>query len=130
MLCSTPDGTLGHREISQLLMGIGIRVSAQELKDLISDVVGEESKIDFNGFVILMTRKYKQLSFDEEISDLFDSLDLNKNQILDANDLVNLLSDRGINISQGEAQGFLSMFSDSNQGMCIEELKSFIQTKM
>jgi len=77
-----------------------------------------------------MTRKYKQLSFDEEISDLFDSLDLNKNQILDANDLVNLLSDRGINISQGEAQGFLSMFSDSNQGMCIEELKSFIQTKM
>lgn len=130
MLLKSSDGLLGHREISQMLTGIGIKVTAQELKNIIGDVVGEEPKIDFNAFVVLMTRKYNQLSYDEEIESLFKSIDLNKDSVVDASDIVALMQANGTFVTQGEAQSLLSMISDSPQGLCLDELKTFVHTKM
>jgi Ca2+-binding EF-hand superfamily protein len=130
MLCKTPDGLLGHREISQMLIGIGVKATAQELRDIVNDVVGDEPKVDFNAFVVLMTRKYKQLSFDEEVEGVFKALDLNKNTFIDASDIVALMQTRGIVVTPGEAQSLLGIISDSTQGMTKEELKTFIHTKM
>ena len=130
MLCKSPDGLLGHREVSQLLSGIGVKVTAQELKNIINDVVGEEPKIDFNAFVVLMTRKYSQLSFDDEINSLFKILDLNSDSVIDSSDIVSLMQRDGIYVTQGEAQALLSMISDSPQGLTEDDLKSFVHTKM
>ncbi|KAK8870955.1 hypothetical protein M9Y10_008868 [Tritrichomonas musculus] len=130
MLLKSSDGLLGHREISQMLTGIGIKATAQELKNIIGDVVGEEPKIDFNAFVVLMTRKYNQLSYDEEIESLFKSIDLNKDSVVDASDIVALMQANGTFVTQGEAQSLLSMISDSPQGLCLDELKTFVHTKM
>lgn len=130
MLCKSSDGLLGHREISQMLTGIGIKATAQELKSIISDVVGEEPKIDFNAFVVLMTRKYSQLSFDEEIDSLFKVIDSNKDSIVDVSDIVTLMQENGTFVTPGEAQALLSMISDSPQGLCLDELKTFVHTKM
>lgn len=130
MLCKSPDGLLGHREVSQLLSGIGVKVTAQELKNIINDVVGEEPKIDFNAFVVLMTRKYSQLSFDDEINSLFKILDLNSDSVIDSSDLVSLMQRDGIYVTPGEAQALLSMISDSPQGLTEDDLKSFVHTKM
>jgi Ca2+-binding EF-hand superfamily protein len=130
LLCKSPDGLLGHREVSQMLRGIGVKATAQELKDLIKDVVGDEPKIDFDAFVVFMTRKYKQLSFDEEISSLFETLDANKDGFVDAHDIFNTMQSRGVNMTLGEAQALLLIISDSQQGLTKGELKTFVQTKM
>jgi Ca2+-binding EF-hand superfamily protein len=130
MLCKNSDGLLGHREVCQLLRGIGVKATAQELKDLITDVVGEEPKIDFNAFVVLMTRKYRQLPFDEEIDALFETLDGNKDGFVDAQDIVKIMQAKGVSITLGEAQSLLMIISDSQQGLAKDELKSFVQTKM
>jgi Ca2+-binding EF-hand superfamily protein len=130
MLCKSPDGFLGHREVSQMLIGIGVKATAQELRDIIMDVVGDEPKIDFNAFVVLMTRRYKQLSFDDEIDSLFAALDVNKDTFVDASDIVSLFQARGMVVTLGEAQALLSMISDSPQGLARSELKTFVQTKM
>jgi Ca2+-binding EF-hand superfamily protein len=130
MLCKSPDGFLGHREISQMLQGIGVKATAQELRDLIADVVGDEPKVDFNAFVVLMTRRYKHLSFDEEMDSLFAALDVNKDGTIDASDVVSLMQARGIVVTVGEAQALLSMISESPQGLAKPELKTFVQTKM
>jgi Ca2+-binding EF-hand superfamily protein len=130
MLCKSSDGFLAHREISQMLLGIGVKATAQELRDLIADVVGDEPKIDFNAFVVLMTRRYKQLSFDEEIDALFAALDVNRDGTLDASDIVSLMQARGMVVTTGEAQALLSMIAESPQGLSKPELKTFIQTKM
>lgn len=114
-----------------MLNGIGIKATAQELKEIITDVVGEdEPKIDFNAFVVLMTRRYKQLSFEEEISNLFNTIDVSKDSILDANDIVELFKEHGQMVTVGEANALLQMISDTPQGMCEDELKTFMQTKM
>jgi Ca2+-binding EF-hand superfamily protein len=130
MLCKSPDGLLGHREISQMLTGIGVKATAQELRDLITDVVGDEPKVDFNAFVVLMTRRYKQLSFDEEIDSLFAAMDANKDGAIDAADVVSLMQARGMVVTPGEAQALLAMISESGQGLAKPELKAFVQTKM
>lgn len=130
MLCKSSDGLLGHREISQMLTGIGIKATAQELKSIIGDVVGDEPKVDFNAFLVLMTRKYNQLSFDDEIDSLFKVLDSNKDSFIDASDIVAIMQANGTTVTPGEAQSLLSMISDSPQGLCIDELKVFVKTKM
>lgn len=130
MLCKSSDGLLGHREISQMLTGIGIKATAQELKSIISDVVGDEPKVDFNAFLVLMTRKYNQLSFDDEIDSLFNVLDSNKDSFIDVSDIVAIMQANGTSVTPGEAQSLLSMISDSPQGLCLDELKSFVKTKM
>jgi Ca2+-binding EF-hand superfamily protein len=121
---------LGHREISQMLTGIGVKARAQELRDLITDVVGDEPKVDFNAFVVLMTRRYKHLSFDDEIDSLFAAMDANKDSIIDAADIVGLMQARGMVVTPGEAQALLGMISESGQGLTKAELKLFVQTKM
>ena len=130
MLCKSSDGLLGHREISQMLTGIGIKATAQELKTIISDVVGDEPKVDFNAFLVLMTRKFNQLSFDDEIELLFNVLDTNKDSVVDISDMVSIFQENGTVITPGEAQSLLSMISDSPQGLCPDELKAFVRTKM
>lgn len=130
MLCKSSDGLLGHREISQMLTGIGIKATAQELKSIIGDVVGDEPKVDFNAFLVLMTRKYNQLSFDDEIDSLFKVLDSNKDSFIDASDIIAIMQANGTIVTPGEAQSLLSMISDSPQGLCIDELKVFVKTKM
>ena len=130
MLCKSSDGLLGHREISQMLTGIGVKVTAQELKTLIADVVGDEPKIDFNAFVVFMTRKYSQLSFDDEIDALFKSIDYNEDGAIDSTDIVNLMMENGYFVTPGEAQALVSMISDSQNGLDREELKTFVHTKM
>lgn len=130
MLCKSSDGCLGHREVSQMLTGIGIKATAQELKDIINDVIGDEPKIDFNAFVVLMTRKYRHIPIDDEMDDLFTSLDANQDSIVDANDIVSIMQARGMIVTLGEAQALLAMISDSQQGLTKDELKTFIQTKM
>jgi Ca2+-binding EF-hand superfamily protein len=113
-----------------MLIGIGVKATAQELRDLLTDVVGDEPKVDFNAFVVLMTRKYKQLSFDEEVDGVFKVLDQNKNTFTDGSDIVALMQSRGIVVTPGEAQSLLAIISDSAPGMTKEELKTFIHTKM
>ena len=130
MLCKSPDGLLGHREISQMLTGIGVKATAQELKDIISDVVGDEPKIDFNAFVVLMTRKYKHLPIDDEVDELFTSLDTNDDTLVDAGDIAEVMRRAGVSITPGEAQSLLGMISDSHAGLTKEELRAFVQTKM
>jgi Ca2+-binding EF-hand superfamily protein len=130
MLCKTSDGLLGHREVSQLLQGIGVKATAQELKDLIHDVVGDEPKVDFDAFVVLMTRRYKGSSFDDEVDSLFEGLDVNKDSFIDAAVIVSLMQARGTVVTLGEAQALLSMIADGPQGLTKSELKAFIQTKM
>lgn len=130
MLCKSPDGLLGHREISQMLTGIGVKATAQELKEIIGEVVGDEPKVDFNAFVVLMTRKYKHLSVDDEIADLFTALDVNDDTLVDASDIVEIMRRGGVDVTAGEAQALLGMISDSQAGLTKDELRTFVQTKM
>ena len=113
-----------------MLTGIGVKATAQELKDIISDVVGDEPKIDFNAFVVLMTRKYKHLPIDDEVDELFTSLDTNDDTVVDAGDIAEVMRREGVSITPGEAQSLLGMISDSHAGLTKEELRAFVQTKM
>jgi len=107
---------------------LGIRLNAAQLQEIISDVVGDEPRIDFNAFVILMTRKYKQISFDEEVDTLFSSIDSGNDGIIDSQDVIALLKTRGYNVTVGEAEALLSTLSDTPKGMNKEEFKQFVKT--
>ena len=127
-LCKTDDGLLGHREISQMLTAIGVKATASQLQDIINEVVGDEAKIDFNAFVLLMTRKYKQLSFEDEIDELFDSIDGNHDGFLDSQDVINLLQRKNISVTPGEAEALLSTISDSGKGLNKQEFQNFVKS--
>ena len=110
-----------------MLNSIGVKVNATQLQEIITEVIGDEPRIDFNAFVLLMTRKYKQISFDEEIEQLFNLIDLSHDNIIDSNDLNQLLKNQNINFSNGEIESLISTLSDSPNGINKEEFKEFIK---
>ena len=131
-LCRGDEATLGHREISQMLSGIGVKATAQELKEIIADVIGEDQqRVDFNAFVVLMTRYYHHLPFSDEIDSLFKEMDRTHDDILDAQDIINFLNSQDIYLSLEEAQKLLSLIGEkTSKGISKDTLMNFIQTKM
>lgn len=131
-MCRNTETTLGHREVSQMLSGIGIKATAQELKDIISDVIGEDrQRVDFDAFIVLMTRFYRQLSLSEEIDSLFNTIDISHDNIIDSQDIVNIMKSQGVVVTADEAQALLSLIGDNPQkGLTKEELTKFVQTKL
>jgi Ca2+-binding EF-hand superfamily protein len=110
MLCKTSDGLLRHQDIFHVLQGIGGKPTAQELKDLIHNFVGDKPKVDFDAFIVMMTRRSKGSSLDDEVGPLFEGLDVNKDLFIDAADIVSLMQACGTVVTLGEAQPLLSMF--------------------
>ncbi|EAX92280.1 EF hand family protein [Trichomonas vaginalis G3] len=127
-LCKTDDGLLGYREISQMLTAIGVKATASQLQDIINEVVGDEAKIDFNAFVLLMTRRYKQLSFEDEIDELFETIDAGHDNFIDPQDVIALMQSKGITVTPGEAEALLATISDSAKGMNKSEFQSFVKS--
>ena len=111
-----------------MLTAIGVKATASQLQDIINEVVGDEAKIDFNAFVLLMTRKYKQLSFEDEIDELFESVDAGHDGYIDAQDLINLMQTKNIAVTPGEAEALLSTISDSGKGMTKQEFQNFVKS--
>lgn len=127
-MTNNEGGLLGHKEISQMLQAIGVKVSAAQLQEIISEVVGDESKVDFDAFTRLMTRKYKQLNFDDEVEMLFNTLDSTHDGILDSSDIISLLGKHGHSITPGDAESLLAVISDTPGGMNKSEFLSFVKS--
>ena len=111
-----------------MLSAIGVKATASQLQDIINEVVGDEAKIDFNAFVLLITRKYKQLSFEDEIDELFDTVDTTHDGYIDAQDLINLMQTKNVSVTPGEAEALLSTISDSGKGMTKEDFQNFVKS--
>ena len=66
----TPDGLIDLRELRTLLLSLGKEHTDAELRDIMRNEAGENSKIDFDFFSALMIRWQE-----EELRDLFDFFD-------------------------------------------------------
>lgn len=111
-----------------MLTAIGVKATASQLQDIINEVVGDEAKIDFNAFVLLMTRKYKQLSFEDEIDELFEVVDKGGDGFIDVQDVISLMQTKNIFVTPGEAEALLATVSDTGKGMTKSEFQSFVKS--
>ena len=97
-------------------------MNASALQDIIADVVGESSKISFEAFVVLMSRRYKQLSSGEEIDSLFKTLS-SDGETITADDLLEFFSQNDEVLTLDDANRLISELELSN----VASLSDFVQ---
>jgi Ca2+-binding EF-hand superfamily protein len=129
-ICKSDDGTLGVKEVAQVLKGIGLKITAGELREIVADVVGEESLVNFDAFVVLMTRKYKHLYLEEEGDVLFSEVDGNKDGTIDSTDIIALMSKRGISVTKSEAENILGSLTTHGNTFDLESFKAFVHDRL
>ena len=94
------DGYINADDLLQLFQALGANLSRTDVEGLIreNDVDGTE-RIDFPGFLAIMTRETKQADIDDELREAFRTMDKDQDGFITASELSNLLQSIGIPLS-------------------------------
>ena len=87
------DGYLNFREIADLLISLEVPVNDEELKEMTEEVdIEGNGTIDFKEFILLMQRKMRDLSNEEEYIEAFRIFDKNRDDVIGKDELKEVMS--------------------------------------
>ena len=94
------DGYINADDLFQLFQALGSPLTRQDVEGLIreNDVDGTE-RIDFPGFLAIMTRETKQADIEDELREAFRTMDKDCDGFITAPELSSLLQSIGIPLS-------------------------------
>jgi len=94
------DGYITIKEISAYVKAIGQPPTEGEVKDMINEVdVDGNGSIEFIEFITLMARKMRDAdTFREDLKEIFDVFDLNKDGGIDKDELKHIMTSIGENV--------------------------------
>ena len=87
------DGYLSLKEVSDLLISLGVPVSADELRDMTNEVdIEGNGTVDFKEFIQLMARKMRDMDNEEEYIEAFRIFDKNNDDLISMDELKETMS--------------------------------------
>ena len=82
------DGYLSLKEVSDLLMSLGMPVSEDELREMTNEVdIEGNGTVDFKEFIQLMARKLRDMDNEEEYIEAFKIFDKNSDDLISIDEL-------------------------------------------
>ena len=89
------DGRISIKELGELLDTLDLNVCERELQSVIDEVdVNGSGKIDFQGFMGLMSRKMRETDSEEELIEVFKIFDKDGSGMISANELKIVMGDK------------------------------------
>ncbi len=107
-------GHIQTKDLAPLTKNFGFKLSEQELKDMISQVITKEDQISFDDFLLLMARQTCNESMLKKAKDAFQVFDPSNKGSLDKNQLETILQNLGENLKPNEIQDLLSDLNELN----------------
>ena len=109
------DGFINADDLTSLFVALGSDLSPAQIKNMIkeNDVDGSE-KIDFPGFLAMMTRDVKQSDAEDELREAFRVMDADNDGFITPPELKKLLAQMGIPLSNEVVKRLISE-SDKNR---------------
>ena len=99
------DGYLSLKEVSDLLMSLGMPVSEDELREMTNEVdIEGNGTVDFKEFIQLMARKLRDMDNEEEYIEAFKIFDRDGNGLISANELQHVMTSLGENVTEEEVE--------------------------
>lgn len=100
-----------------MLQSLGQNPTEQELEEIINEVdIDGNGEVDFNEFVLLMSKRVKATEQEDTLSDAFKIFDHSGNGELVADDLFQVLTKLGENINMDEIHEMIRQIDLNSDG--------------
>lgn len=97
------DGTITTKELGTVMRSLGQNPSEEQLLEMITEVDADGSgTIDFQEFLLMMSKQFLEKDTEEDLRETFEALDKDGNGFLSAFELRQILQTLGINLSDEE----------------------------
>ncbi|KAJ3808337.1 hypothetical protein EV368DRAFT_66826 [Lentinula lateritia] len=105
---SDGDGTITTLELGTVMRSLGQNPTDAELQDMINEVdVDRNGTIDFDEFLSMMAKKFKDTDSEEEIRQAFQVFDKNGDGTISAKELKAVMESLGENLSDKEVDAMI-----------------------
>lgn len=111
------DGTISTKELGVVMRTLGQNPTEAELADLIAEIDQDgNGEIDFDEFLILMSKKMKDSDMQEKSMDAFKIFDKKNRGFIHVNELRFILMNLGEKMSSAEADHLMKDVELNEQG--------------
>ncbi|KAL4940770.1 hypothetical protein BDV06DRAFT_213222 [Aspergillus oleicola] len=111
------NGDIDAHELGEVMRSLGQAPTEEELQDIIDELdVDRTGTIDFNEFLILMSRKAKESDPEAELRAAFAVLDQDKSGTISADELRRVLTSIGDNVSDADVEEMLKLADVNGDG--------------
>ena len=111
------DGTITITELSTVLQSLGQNPTEEELEDIIREVdIDGNGEVDFNEFVLLMSKRLKASEHEDNLQDAFNIFDINGTGEIVGTNLFEVLTKLGENITLDEITEMINQIDVNKDG--------------
>ncbi|KAJ3785020.1 calmodulin-like protein [Lentinula aff. detonsa] len=111
------DGTITTLELGTVMRSLGQNPTDAELQDMINEVdVDGNGTIDFNEFLAMMEKKFKDTDSEEEIRQAFQVFDKDGNGTISAKELKAVMESLGEKLSDQEVDAMIVEADEDGDG--------------
>ncbi|KAJ4289904.1 hypothetical protein N0V88_006699 [Collariella sp. IMI 366227] len=117
------DGTgdITAEELGQVMKELGLNPTAEELRDLLRDLVSEadlnkDGVISFDEFLALMSQSVKELDTEQELINAFRVFDKDGSGTISSDELRNVLKSLGENLTDAELDEMIKLADHNGDG--------------
>ena len=120
------DGTISINELKAIMNTLGQNPTKLELQDIINEVdINGNGAIDFTDFLVLMERKTRLNSQEEELKEAFSVFDQNGDGVISIDELRSVMEKLGEKLSDDEISLIIHQVDSKNKG--IIDFDEFVQ---
>jgi len=102
------DGSITSKELGEVMKNLGQTPTEDDLKDLVNEVDGDgDGTIDFEEFVIMMSKTINIEESGEEFREVFDLFDKNGDGKISAQELGEVMKTLGEDLSEEEVNNMI-----------------------
>ncbi|KAJ3933046.1 MAG: calmodulin-like protein [Lentinula lateritia] len=125
------DGTITTLELGTVMRSLGQNPTDAELQDMINEVdVDGDGTINFDEFLSMMKKKFKDTDNEEEIRQAFQVFDKDGNGMISAKELKAVMESLGENLSDKEVDAMmLEADQDGDGNINYEEFVDMMLSK-
>jgi Ca2+-binding EF-hand superfamily protein len=123
------EGVLGVEEITAILKSIGLRCTPEEVRDMISEVAGPSAvSITFQQLMAILKSHTHQEDEDETIRQAFETIDVNGDGFISAEDLQCFMQSLGEDFDGKYAQRMIKAATKSQDDSAMVTLEQYKAT--
>eukprot|EP00927_Polykrikos_kofoidii_P081379 TRINITY_DN78691_c0_g1_i1.p2 TRINITY_DN78691_c0_g1~~TRINITY_DN78691_c0_g1_i1.p2 ORF type:complete len:148 (-),score=39.29 TRINITY_DN78691_c0_g1_i1:84-527(-) len=123
------DGCVTSKELGTIMRCLGHSPTEAELKDMVNEVDNDGSgAIDFAEFTSLITRRPREVSAKDELEEVWEVFDRDKDQVIGQTDLLHAMESLGEKMTDAELLEMLKEIDADQDGRVT--CKDFLDTML
>ena len=123
------DGTISTKELGAVMRSMGQNPTEAELMDMVHEVDGNgNGQIEFDEFVVLMTKLAGEATTDDDLREVFKALDQDGDGKINAEELRHVLGTLGEPLTESEIQELMAKGDLNNDGLI--DYEEFVKMMM